>query len=182
MKKIITGFVLLLFATVSIAVAADSLADVAKKEKERRAKLKSTQTRTYTNKDIEDFIAKNGTSNGTIDSSDGSNPSATDATATPEDTSSTDINSEKNEQAWRQRFDDAQKKIDDAQKKYDDARANAAGDVYTNNGVDLLTGASGKRQSAADQAKQDLENAQKALDDLQEQARQNGVPPGWVRH
>ena len=182
MKKIITGFVLLLFATVSIAVAADSLTDIAKKEKERRAKLKATKT--YTNKDIEDFIAKNGT-NGTTDSSGGSsNPSETagDASATPEDQASSDLHSDKNEQAWRQRFDDAQKKVDDAQKKYDDARANATSDLYTNNGVDMLTGARAKRQDAAEQAKQDLDNAQKAMDDLQEQARQNGVPPGWVRH
>lgn len=177
MKKILVSLVVFLFASVTFA-AADTLAEAAKKEKERRAKI-AKPARVITNQDIEDFKAKGGLTAGTMEfSTEGTSTEETSATASGEEEKTSD---EKDEEAWTKKTEAAQKKIEDLEKKVSDLESGANSRAL-NRGVDMLTGTAANEQSNLDKAREELEAARQGMEDLQEEARKAGVPPGWVEN
>lgn len=146
--------------------------------------------------------AEPGTSTATSpDQSDQESASTTSASTTPEDKPKDDKSNEKSQAApddKKKAEDDQQKKIDDWKKKIADqkkeiaqlqreldvaereARLNAAA-YYADAGVRLRNQAqfaddSRKKQEEIDSKKQAIEAAKQKLDDMEEQARKDGVP------
>lgn len=169
---------------IAVAFASD-VADVAKKEKERREKTKEP-VKTITNKDVEDFKTKNKIPDDADTDDDTETQEGTDdtsAASAAQDSSSEDF--------WAQKLAAAEKKIDDAQAKLDKIQA-------TLDQMQLVTGTAGQGQLQGSgqttdgkdpvtqqfddraKAQQELDDAKAALEALQEEARQGGIPPGWV--
>lgn len=177
------------FLTATLAVligaplAAQSLADVAKKEEERRKEIK-TPAKVITNKDLTPVP-----------------PSATPPpTATPEPTvqdkdkeakdkdAKDAANEPKKDQAyWAGRKKALQDALDRDQ-TYAEAlqsRINALTTDFVNRDDPIQrSGIERDRNKALaelDRLKDQIQKDKKALDDLDEEARRAGVPPGWLR-
>lgn len=174
----------LLFVLVSISHAEDSaIVKAAKKERERRAKLKIG--RVFTNKDVQEFVAKNPTPE-----REGMEPEA--QTQTSEEAEATDIEDvnkelEQSEEYWRKRYrgvsgrlHDAEKVVREIQKEVDDlTRA-----FYTLNDAEqkgFMEYQRTQRLNDLQQAKRELEDARMDMDNLEEEARKAGALPGWLR-
>lgn len=87
------------------------------------------------------------------------------------------------EDAWRRRVAGATERRDAAKKRYDELNSLslAPGEYYVDeNGEPLITSL-GQLRSMIAQAKAEYDLAEKALEDLLEEARQADVPPGWLR-
>jgi hypothetical protein len=87
------------------------------------------------------------------------------------------------EEAWRHRVAEAQAHLGEAKAHFDllNGLSLGPGDSYVDeNGKPLITSLEQLRKLIAE-AKVDVDGAQKALDDILETARQQGVPPGWLR-
>jgi DNA repair exonuclease SbcCD ATPase subunit len=180
---LLAGFLIFL---VSFVWAADSkLVEAAKREKERRAKINSEKVKTITNQDIEDFKKRTKTAGG--DDSEASTPG--DETTTPPaydtGTAPPDRTSVEAEEAWRKRYENASKKLDDAKTKLSDLQSqfNAANNAYYNNsqaGNMALWDQMDALNKEIQNAQADVNNAEQGVDNLQNEARQEGIPPGWV--
>src|SRR5262249_4402397 len=108
-----------IFILVATALASD-VADAAKKEKERRAKIEKSG-KTYTNKDVDDIKKKN---NVTDDNSAQSQPSDEDQ-ATADDASATQTQEDSNsEEYWRNRYKEAKDKVAELQAEFDRTQTN----------------------------------------------------------
>ena len=73
------------------------------------------------------------------------------------------------EQEWRKRYAKQIQRVQNAQKRLEEIEASR---TWSNRGV---------TRQQEDQALTELKQAQSALDKLHEQARREGVPPGWLR-
>ncbi|PWT90027.1 MAG: hypothetical protein C5B54_07920 [Acidobacteria bacterium] len=182
MKKLLLFVCLFTFAFVCSAISSD-VANVAQKEKERRAKTKSTKT--YTNKDVEDFKKKNKTADDSTQTE-----SATDdeqATGSGEataDQTQAAANDPTSEEYWRNRSKELSDKVADLQAKYDKAQSdlNALQNAtYASGGNQLTKNEFTTQMEQRDQLKAELDEAKAALDGLEDEARKAGVPAGWVR-
>jgi hypothetical protein len=90
---------------------------------------------------------------------------------------------EQGEKRWRERLAHAQERLEEAQRRYDslkDLTLPPGGYAVDHQGRVTIDSPQTLQHMVA-QARRDLEAAQKALDDLLEEARQEGVPPGWLR-
>lgn len=196
MKKTISILLVLLFTSIAGAAFPQSLADLAKKEKERRAKLK-TATKVITNEDTAKYKS------GAVTT--GSAPSAekTEAAASTEEGASpqagkpapaeADASEEprdfegRTESYWRQTFSDARSKVKELENK---------ADVLTLKITDLQNQFyredDGFKQQEIqreiqkafyeqDLNKENLEKAKQDLVDLEREARKSGALPGWYR-
>jgi hypothetical protein len=156
-----------------------SLVDVAKKEKQRREKTKPTKT--FTNQDIQDFKTKN---NLTDEKKEGE----TEEQAATEDSDADNPTSVENEEAWHQKYQESQDKIKAAEDKINTLQSEineltrafyAEADGVAQRPV--IEQERNDRLNSLDQAKKELEDAKQAAENLQDEARKAGVPPGWVR-
>src|SRR5207249_1143208 len=117
MKKILATFVLF-FAAMTVVMAADSIADIAKKEKERRAKV-TKPAKVITNQDIEEFKAKGEVTSGIVSTS----GAAEEATTTDQNTDQTADQKTKGvdpETQWKTKYTDANTEVEDAQKRLEE--------------------------------------------------------------
>ena len=152
---------------------AQGLGDAAKIEQKRRAGA-AAPAKTYTQDDLRGLppVANEGASSSATS---GSTSSATHAApqASPK---SSDYEAEKraqDEKTWRARAAAARERVELARKKYETlAPMNVAPD-RPGEYIDF------EGMKAA--AKAEYEVAQKALDDLHDEARRASVPPGWLR-
>jgi len=172
----------LLSLIVSVSNSEDSaVVQAARKERERRAKLKTG--RVFTNKDVQEFAAKHPTP-----VKEGMEPE----TQPVEETESgeiEDVNKElaESEAYWRKRYKEvarrvqaSEKDIAEIQKEVDDlTRAFYALNDVEQRGV--IQYQRTQRINDLQQAKRELEDARIALDDLEEEARKAGALPGWLR-
>jgi len=173
----------LLFLIVSISHSEDSaIVQAAKKERERRAKLKAG--RVFTNKDVQEFVAKNPTP-----VREGMEPETQTQPADEEGTDIEDVNKEleQSEEYWRKRYrevsgrlNDAEKVVREIQKEVDDlTRAfYALSDVEQKGFMEYQRT---QRLNDLQQAKRELADAQTDMDNLEEEARKAGALPGWLR-
>ena len=180
-----------LFAAAAPVVSAQSLADVAKKEEERRKEIKQP-TKVITNKDLAPAPA-------------GSTPAPADGAAAPAAASGAaakdakgakDSKDEKDAKAnepakdkayWAGRVKGLQDTLDRDQ-TYADAlqsRINALTTDFVNRADPAQRAVieRDRQRSLAELAKlkEQIQKDKKALADLDEEARRAGVPPGWLR-
>jgi hypothetical protein len=169
------------------SLSAQTLADVAKKEEERRKNLKESG-KTYTNSDLQSVPPA--TASGT--------PSGDAAKTTPaadtdkkkdgdKDTAKDDKNGAKDKNYWSGRMKELQTQLDRDQ-TYADAlqsRINQLTTDFVARDDPAQRGVIARdKQKAIDELnrlKQSIVNDKKAISDLEEEARRAGVPPGWLR-
>lgn len=168
-------------------VRAQSLADVARKEEQRRKDIKDP-AKVYTNKDLEPAPAASAPAADAAapaSPSDSSPPAKADK---PADTAGKSDKGEVKDQAyWQGRLKELQSALDRDQ-TYADAlqsRINALTTDFVNRDDPAQrAGIERDRQKAVaelDRLKKQIVADKKAIDDLQEEARRAGVPPGWLR-
>jgi hypothetical protein len=166
---------------ISAPLRAQSLADVAKKEEERRKKL-PIPAKVYTNKDLTAVPAGTPVASPPTASSE---PST--SAAAPADTAKEGKGSVKDQAYWSGRRKALQDKLDRDESFLLalQTRINSLTADFVNRD-DPVQRAGIERErlkAVADLARlqQDLVNDKKALGDLDEEARRAGVPPGWLR-
>jgi hypothetical protein len=183
--------VLLVFLVLALAPStamSGSLADAAKKEKERREKNKEagvTAVRTITQDDVKtnDSPSEAG---GSYTGGSAESGSAVDASAAPAPADSlccgeapggsSRSGSSEEESAWRSRARYARDRVERARKKLADTPSRIMRHKsYGGGGFTMYDNPSYKP------AQEELRSAEKALSDLEEDARQRRVPPGWLR-
>jgi hypothetical protein len=162
MKRLIWAMAMLTLA--ASLVSAQSLAELAKKEKERRKKVDGQEKNSFTENDLRGGprlpatpapAAAAPAGGGEIASSTAPAAEAADPAADPT----------KTESYWRERLSAANKKIQDLESRLQSPELNAD-----------MRGAS-RRQSA----ERDLAQAKSEKQAILDEARKKGVPPGWLR-
>jgi hypothetical protein len=168
-----------------LALHAQSLADVAKKEEERR-KTVPAPAKVYTNKDL---TAPAAGSTPTPAPSGTATTPAPDAAKDAKDAAkdSKDKEPAKDQAYWSSRLKTLRDKLE-RDSTYADAiqtRVNSLTADFVNRDDPAQRAALERdRQKALSELarlKQDMANGKKAIADLQEEARRAGVPPGWLR-
>ena len=177
-------------------LSAQSLADVAKKEEDRRKTVKDT-AKVYTNKDLQ---GGSDTVVGTPADSSAAAPSDTTPTTTPApaDTPqssdanaaadpSADTSSARGQEYWSGRMKGLQSQLD-RDETYAEAlqsRINALTTEFVNRDDPAQQSRIGRdRQRATDELnrlKKAILDEKKAIANLEDEARRAGVPPGWLR-
>ena len=177
--------IVLAVATLAPAVRAQSLADVARKEAERRKTVKS-QGKVYTDTELK-----------TPSSSETSAPApaGSDAAAKPAEPPKSDTKKEPDKRAepakdqayWGDRVKGLRGQLDRDQTLADamQSRINALTTDFVNRDDPAQRAVIERdRQKAVgelDRLKKAVVDDQKAIADLEEEARRAGVPPGWLR-
>ena len=182
MRTLRFSFVLILALACAASAAAQSLADVARREEARRKQVKKP-SRVLTNKDLRPSEAP---------------PTPPPAAASPqapapegaapaEPEVSDDEKRQKDEQTWRQRMADARQALERSQMYLDalQSKINALWADFTARDDPAQRGRiQTERQKALaeyDRVKAEIVADKKAVDDLEEEARRAGVPAGWLR-
>jgi hypothetical protein len=169
---------LLALSVVCFAEEDSPAVQAAKRERERRAKIKSV--RVFTNKDIQEYLAKH-------KSIPAEEQADVDDSAPQTQTSETVDPYEKEEQYWRSRYRDAAARITAAKDKINQLQAEAddltrafyaTADPHKR---EEINDERNKRLEDMDLAKGELDEANVALDALQEEGRKAGALPGWFR-
>lgn len=182
-KTILTTILGLLIAA---PLAAQTLADVAKKEEERRKDIKAP-SKVITNKDLSP-VPESSTPPPAAPASTSPAGEAKDKDAKDQDAKDKDSKEPPKDQAyWAGRKKQLTDAIDRDQ-TYADAlqsRINALTTDFVNQADPVRQGAIARdRQKALaelDRLKDQIQKNKKALEDLDEEARRAGVPPGWLR-
>lgn len=194
MRSLIGSVVFLfVFALIAVAYAADpDLVELAKKEKARRAAAGTHKT--FTNKDIEAYKAKNKEKNGkTADPSSETmeepqtQTSTAEADEPPQEGQDPEFDYDKEKTYWRGRYTEIRDRIDKAQKEIDrlapivDQLKNTYIKSDDPKDVMRLQTEVEAKTSELENAKIDLDQANTAMEDLQEDGRKAGALPGWFR-
>jgi hypothetical protein len=172
---------------------AQSLADLAKQEEERRKTAKETG-RVYTNKDLRDVPPTTGTPSTTA-AGDAAKPETADASAdkdekddAPSKTAGTEkTRVVKDQKYWGERIKALRTSLERDQTLADalQTHINSLTADFTNRDDPAQRSVIAQnRQKSLDELaslKQAIENDKKAIGDLEEEARRAGVPPGWLR-
>ena len=176
---------LVLAACVAVCrpVLAQSLGDVSKQEEERRKDVKAP-AKLYTNKDLGAPIQGGSTA-------DDSKPAASSSDASKESVKSGGDKGKdglvKDQAYWAKRKKDLQDKLERSHTQADgmQTRINALTADFSSHDDPVQRAAIERdRQRALGELtrlQQDIKDTQKALGDLDEEARKAGVPPGWLR-
>lgn len=168
----------------TLGASAQSLGDVAKKEQQRR-KVAKTSGKVYTNKDLGP--------GGTKPTSAPLPPASTTAgpggaeTPPPAAENAEEQDPRKTEEYWRERMDTAKAAIQRNELFLEalQSRVNALRTEFVNRDDPAQRAVIGSdRQKALaemERVRQEIDTLKKAIADLEEEARQAGVPPGWLR-
>jgi hypothetical protein len=171
------GIVVLFVLTLATSAFAQSIADVARKERQRQQTSKSKVV----------VRGVGGSSATTVQSSPSSSSAAGTASAMPKPITVTDSKG-RDEQFWRTAFQNARDDLKRAESKVQilDLRLKELNtqllqqtDVYNReNKIGAETTAA---QKAMEDARKELDQAKKKITDLEEELRKSGGPPGWAR-
>ncbi len=168
--------------------AGQSLGDAARKERERRAKVRETggSTRTLTEEDLattkgalaNDPKAQPATTNDhrAAGTTGGARPLRLPGVEAP----STET---QGEEYWRRRVAEAQARVEQAQRRHDAFQRMihlGQGEMYDANGKRVIYSIH-QMKAMADAAAADLATAQAALEKVLEDGRRSGAQPGWLR-
>ena len=149
-------------------VGGQSLAELAKKEKERREKNREhgVEVRLINKGEV------------TVDEPDDPTPPEEEG---KDDTEKPDR--QKMEVMWRNRVSEARARILAAREQDDFYRELylGQGGYYVDGQGDVVIKTLAHLQQLAGDAKTELDEAEQALDDLTERARRENIPPGWLR-
>lgn len=160
MKRLV-GPLVLLITLAWTAASAQSLAEIARREKERRAELSSEETKAYTEVDLRSVQSPLGTDAGGA----GPDTDQEGAESVSDDAASSEADPRRTETYWRDRLQEVDGRIRDLEEKLESP-------LYTMNPRGAL-----ERQ----RLERDLEQARRERSELFEEARRAGVPPGWLR-
>ena len=166
--------ILLTLGVSSVALEAQSLADVARREAQRRQAIK-TEARVYTNQDLGPGAIRPPARAGTP-------AAAAETPAEPEPQEEV-----KDEKYWRDRVTQARQAMARAEilRSALESRINALQTDFVNRDDPAQKAAIAQdRQKAIDEMARttaEIEKLTKEIADIQEEARKAGVPPGWVR-
>jgi hypothetical protein len=184
MKRILTACAVLgLFAAVA---SAQSLGDVAKKEEARRKAVaaKAAKGKVYTNEHVGGEAKQPAPPGGDASASQPSSSAAAAEQPAPEAAAK---DPKKEESYWRNKMKDLRDQLQRA-RTFEEAlqsRINALTADFTNRDDPAQRNVIGAdRQKALaelDRVRNDIKAGEKAITDLEEDARKAGVPAGWVR-
>ena len=173
----------LMFIGVANVVTAQSLGDVAKKEEQRRKTVKSPG-KVYTN----DQLKADPTPSVPATNAAGTpTPAASGSTPAPAPAPSDDSADKGDEKTWRKRIADARDALQRSQTFADalQSQLNALTTDFVNRDDPAQRQQiANKRDSVLaelERVKKEVAAQNKAIADIQEQARRAGVPAGWVR-
>jgi hypothetical protein len=179
MTRLLIVAALVLIGVANVATA-QSLGDVAKKEEQRRKTVKSPG-KVYTNDQLKadptpsvPATSANGTTNA---------PAATAPAPAPSDDSA----DKGDEKTWRKRIADARDALQRSQAFADalQSQLNALTTDFVNRDDPAQRQQIANKRDAAmaelERVKKEVAAQNKAITDIQEQARRAGVPAGWVR-
>jgi hypothetical protein len=156
-----------------------SLGSAAQKEKDRRKKNQEAGVKARTVTD-EDLAGSQGSG-----AARKTEPAAS-APVTPPPPPPEDHESQRRaarETEWRERMAQARARLDKARKSYDtlSQMSLVSGEAYVDERGRTVVSSVEQLQRLTAEAKAELAAAQKAIDDLEDRARREGVPPGWLR-
>lgn len=172
----------LVLAGCAAGASAQSLADVARKEAARRKQI-AKPSRVLTNKDLkpsEAPIPPAGSDQPAAAPAEGAKPDA-EKPADEQDQQARD------EQTWRDRMAKARADLEHSEMYLDalQSKINSLWADFTardDPAQRAVIEADRKKALAEfDRVKQQVQDQKKAIDDLEEEARKAGVPPGWLR-
>jgi septal ring factor EnvC (AmiA/AmiB activator) len=172
--------VALVFIGVANVATAQSLGDVAKKEEQRRKTVKSPG-KVYTN----DQLKADPTPSVPATSATGTTPAP--AASAPAPSPSDDSADKGDEKTWRKRIADARDALQRSQAFADalQSQLNALTTDFVNRDDPAQRQQIANKRDAAlaelERVKKEVAAQNKAITDIQEQARRAGVPAGWVR-
>jgi chromosome segregation ATPase len=189
MKRIICSVVGLCFLAGSGVATAQSLADVAKKTQAQR-KTTKRPARVYTNADVPVTAAATANTATEVSTTpkEGEEAAPADPNAKPAEGSKTSVNAS-DEANWRNRITSAREAVSRAKEQLEGMRTRVlhlqTAKALGSNGDVNQQAAVATQQSAAlqefDRLRADVEKYQKALTDLEAEARAANVPAGWLR-
>jgi hypothetical protein len=163
---------------------AQGLGDAAKKEKQKRAAVPATPAKTYTESDLAERAVPAGETTSAPETAEPAQP-GTPVPAAPQAASSDDAGDRRRaeEAAWRERVGLARERVDRARMKHEQLSklTLVPGYEFVDAKGRTVYGSIEALQQATAEAKRELDDAQRALEDLLEQARRASVPPGWLR-
>jgi hypothetical protein len=168
----------IVLALLPAVAGAQSLGEAARKEKERRKQLEAAgvKPRELTDKDLRSGKGTLANEPGTTEVSDAPPPQA--STADPED-----VSRKRAEIEWRGRVAQARARVEANRRRYEylNGLALIPGQrVVDDDGKPVICSVEMLRGMIAN-AKARWEAAEKHLENLQESARRQNVPPGWLR-
>jgi hypothetical protein len=161
MKRLVSALAIL-FASASL-VSAQSLSEVAKKEKERRKKVDASDKHSFTENDLRGgprLPAARPASSTTATT--GEEAAAAEGGETPAEP---EVDPAKTESYWRDRVSAVNKRIQDLEAKLQSPELTSD------------TRGASRRQAA----ERELAQARSEKQAIAEEARKKGVPPGWLR-
>jgi hypothetical protein len=192
MKRIICSVVGLCFLAGSGIATAQSLADVAKKTQSQRKSTKRP-ARVYTNADVPVTAAPTAGTATEISTTPKEGEEAApadpnDPNAKPAEASKVSVNAS-DEANWRSRITSAREAVSRAKEQLEGMRTRVlhlqtAKALGSNGDVTQQAAVSAQQSSALqefDRLRADVEKYQKALTDLEAEARAASVPAGWLR-
>jgi hypothetical protein len=175
------GSLCLLFTLPAALAVAQSMGDVAKKERERREKLRQTGGGSVTSVDADQLAANKGTL-----ANDTKQPAASAAggkSQLNQDDKPAQVAARDDEMYWRSRVAAYRGRLEEAQRRYDALdrmiRFGQRGQ-RDENGVRRIYSAQDMKLMA-DSAQADLAKAKAALEALADEGRRAGALPGWFR-
>lgn len=160
MKRLGAFLTVLFFCGLAVA-SAQSLVEMANKEKERRAKNDSTQPKSFSDRDLVDF--RDPTLVGSTQA-ETTNEESTDL-AEPEEEENGEEDPTRTEAYWRDRLAPLNRRIDELQ-----AQLNRPG--FAEDPANMM-----QRQ----RLQRDLDQARSERDTVVQEARRQGASPGWLR-
>lgn len=183
-------FGLMLVFLVSLSFAEDSpLVKASKREKARRNKVKAQKT--FTNKDIEDFKAKNKDTEAVVEGENQNEGEPAVTEAIPEEAPeapATEENKTSDEDYWKDRYKevaadlrDAEEKLQRLQEEMNGLRIAFYAEQDGVAGRPKINSEIERQFEEIEAAKKQVEDSKQALENLEEEAHKAGVPPGWVR-
>jgi hypothetical protein len=181
-RGLAAGVVLVVLSGTASALFAQSLADVAKKEEERRKGLKEPG-KTYTNSDLKTVPPATATTS--TPPGDAAKPAA-EVDKEKKDPSK-DKDGSKDKDYWAGRMKELRSQLDRDQ-TYADALQSRINQLTTDfvgrDDPAQRAVIARDKQKAIDELnrlKQQIVDDKKAISDLEDEARRAGVPPGWLR-
>jgi hypothetical protein len=154
--------------SIALPVLAQSLGDVARREQEKKEKKRAPAGRSYTDEDLKAGRNRRGASFTQLEATASPSPASA---PSPEASPSPEPDRYVLEREWRRRFAEARARISEA-----DARA-----WEDRIEVVFVAGIPVQQRVRVKVETPDLRAARQALDQLEEDLRRAGLPPGWGR-
>jgi hypothetical protein len=179
MKRITAALALL---ALPLVAADESMGDAARKARERREKnaKEGVKAKTYTQDDVQKAPPLANDPNKPTSSA-ASKSSARPSSSEPPSSGATVAG--QSEAAWRRRMAEARSRVESARKEYEywNSYTMVPGEVLVDEKDRPVITSIGQLQGKTAAAKRALDAAEKALANLEEDARKSDVPPGWLR-